>query len=129
MGQEDSCTLCFHFIPTPLQKALGGKLKAGTLAHSLDFLSFLSFFSRMKKGSFKPLRIVLEPLVQKGTATLGHCMLFQMVVVRVCLYMTLCIQIDDRGVNPSCSRLSCDSFRSHFSLASLSPGALQLCSF
>lgn len=22
-GQQDSCTLCFHSIPTPVQKALG----------------------------------------------------------------------------------------------------------
>lgn len=43
VGQEDSCTLCFHFIPTPVQKALGGGgvLKDGTLAHLLDFSSIL----------------------------------------------------------------------------------------
>ncbi|KAF3707353.1 hypothetical protein EXN66_Car000526 [Channa argus] len=64
VGQEDSCTRSFHFIPTPLQKA-SGKIKGhstGTLARFFSFpLLFIYLFYSFwdGKGSFKPLRIIL----------------------------------------------------------------------
>ena len=45
VGQEDSCTLCFHFIPTPAQNA-PGEIKGqgtGTLARSFSFFSLALF--------------------------------------------------------------------------------------
>lgn len=50
VGQEDSCTLCFHFRLTPSQKA-SEEIKGrgtGTLACFFSFLSFASF-KRMEK--------------------------------------------------------------------------------
>lgn len=69
VGQEDSCTLCFHFIPTPRTKGpRGGGIKgrdAGTLARFFLYSSSRPF-SRPEKGGFKPLRIVPERLLWKG---------------------------------------------------------------
>lgn len=53
VGQEDSCTLCFHFLPTPLQKGLRGKLKDRTLARLLDISLFFPPSGSFQGGKWK----------------------------------------------------------------------------
>lgn len=102
VGQEDSCTLCFHFRPTPLQKALGGKLKDGALAHLLAFS--LGSFQR------KEIENHWEPFWSKLCTTRHVKTLHNVSDEREGLCMNVCIQIDDRGEKPGCFGSFCDFF-------------------
>lgn len=76
-SQGDSCTLCFHFIPTPSQKA-AWKIKGqatGTLAHYFSFL-FLSLFMA-GKGSFQHLGSLCTRLCRRETEALRPRTLIQ----------------------------------------------------